>query len=195
MITSLPHKLNLPNFPVSIGFEEAKEHEFFGKIFAHEYKVILADKNANFNNYLYLSFLCYIIGSVYDLNISDNKAYPLGAYLYHVFSYNDIVTACMVKHKLNFKSFRPYKIKVPTFGNLTVSYHDNADAPLGSAKISDCAITMYSECKAALKDVILIHELVEFANSIYRLKFNHTTIQTFAEVLTYVIKNNRGFIS
>jgi hypothetical protein len=193
MINHLPSKLKLPNFSIFIEFEPSEEHEYFGKIYAHDYKIVLADKNEEFNKYLFFSFMCFMVGSVFDMNIPDYKAYPLGAFLYSVFENNDILK--MMKNFRKKQKFDSFVIDVPTFSGLTVSHHLNKSHPLGSAAISSREISIYYKCKPELKDVILIHELVEWVNSIYRLRLSHQIIQTLSEVLTYVIKNNKGVVT
>jgi hypothetical protein len=189
MIQNLPTKIKLPNFYVTIEFEESFEDEFYGKVYKDDYKIVLANKNPKFNNYLFFSFLIYIIGIIYDLKLTGTKYYSLGYFLYHVLLNNDIKT--LMKAFRTKKAFEEFSINVPTFDALKVLPHFDDNLPLGLAKISTGEISIYGNCSARLKDVILIHEIVEWVNAIHRLNLPHSAIQTLAEILTFVIKNNK----
>lgn len=188
MIKSLPTTINLPNYPLKVKFvDQDATAEELGELSFKNFQVTITDVNEIFNKYLYCVFISYSLGNAFDINLTRGKAHTLGLYVYHLLEKNDFKSKFSEFKKA--KTFKPFKVNVPTF-ELEVYPHNDEDLPLGLITISKRTIQIYQECDPRIKSVIYIHELIEWANSMYHLNFKHIEIQTFAEGLAYVLTNN-----
>jgi hypothetical protein len=191
MIKSLPTEIKLPNYPINISFRNKNEKEAafgFGELTMHTFSVSITDTNPEFNKYLYSTFIIYALASAYDINVSKHKAHTLGLYLYHILEFNNFNN---IFYKFSRKKeFDNFSISVPSF-KLDVASHKDNEKPLGIITISERKILIHSESISKLKNVILMHELVEWANTMYNLNFKHVEIQVLGEGFAYVIKENK----
>ena len=189
MIKSLPSIIKLPNYDVTVEFKEQEEvGSGFGNLSYHNFKVTISHIDEVFNKYLYSTFIVYTVASSYDINVSKHKAHVLGIYLYHVLQHNSMIKIFKSFEKKS--KFSPFTIQVPSF-ELNVLCHNNDERPLGVITASTREIQIHEMCDPKLKNVILVHELIEWANTMYNLQMKHMEIQTVSEGLVYVINENK----
>jgi len=193
MIKQLLPEIALPNYNLNFEFEKREQNEkvnyvnSFGELSLKDYRITIMKMGGEFDKYLYATFVCYSIANAYDVNLSKHKAYALGLFTYHILTYNSFVK--LFKQFTKRSVFTPFKVAVPSF-NLEVEPHTEDDAPLGIINVPKQRIQIYSECVPKLKNVILIHELFEWANTMYNLSLKHIEIQSLSEGLVYVLNNN-----
>lgn len=195
MIKRLLPEIALPNYTLNFEFEERVQDgtrinyaNSFGELSLKDYRITLMKMGGEFDKYLYATFINYSIANAYDVNLTKHKAYVLGQFTYHILTYNDLLQR--FKNFTKKTEFAPFTISVPSF-ELDVEYHTEETAPLGIINVPRQRIQIYSECVAALKNVILIHELFEWANTMYNTSLKHIEIQSLSEGLVYVINNNK----
>jgi hypothetical protein len=188
-------ELFLPNYTINFEFEERAPQETkmnyansFGELSLKDYRITLTRMGGEFDKYLYATFITYSIANAYDVNLTKYKAYALGQFTYHILTFNNFLT--LFKHLAKKNEFMPFTVSVPSF-QLNVESHTEEDAPLGVINVPKQRIQIYSECIANLKNVILMHELFEWANTMYNTRLKHIEIQSLSEGLVYVINNNR----
>jgi hypothetical protein len=196
MILKLPEKLQLPNYVLTILREKVSKKETddsnfieYGTFDIRDYTLKMQDINKEFNPYIYIFFVIHLIGFCNDLRLKLYQNHTLALFLYHLLQYNSILKL-FKKLSTSFKGDHIGTIDAPTFP-LELCYHDKSDLPIGSIIISDRIIKIFRGASPQLKQVILMHELIEWASSIYGLNLNHFYIQNFAETLTFVLNNNK----
>lgn len=193
MIKRMPSEIQLPNYKLSVEFVDASElidensSSSFGELSLKDYKIKLSSTGSVFDRYLYSTFIMYSIGSAYDVNLSKHKAYSVGQFVYHILQFNS--PRKIFKHFTRKSKFDDFIVSVPSF-ELEVQPHMEERVPLGTISIINRKIDIFYECIPELKNVILFHELFEWANTLYHLRLKHIEIQSLAEGLVYVLTNN-----
>lgn len=195
MIKKLLPEIALPNYTLNFEFEERPPQEeklnyasSFGELSLKDYRITIMKLGGEFDKYLYATFITYSIASAYDVNLTKHKAYALGQFTYHILTYNHFLR--LFKRFAGKTEFAPFTVSVPSF-ELNVEHHKEESAPLGIINVPKQRIQIYSECVSNLKNVILMHELFEWANTMYNVNLKHIEIQSLSEGLVYVINNNR----
>lgn len=190
----MPSEIALPNYNLNFEFEERDQDErvnyvnSFGELSLKDYRITIMKMGGEFDKYLYSTFITYSMANAYDVNLSKHKAYALGLFTYHIMTYNDLLKLFKMFTKKS--EFAPFKIAVPSF-ELDVEHHTEEAAPLGVINVPKQRIQIYAGCIPALKNVILVHELFEWANTMYNLSLKHIEIQSLSEGLAYVLTNNK----
>jgi hypothetical protein len=195
MIKRLPGEIELPNYTLHFEFEERERPEddkvsysnSFGELSLKDYRITILKLGGEFDKYLYSTFIIYSIANAFDVNLTKNKAYALGLFTYHILKNNDFLK--LFRHFTKKPEFAPFIVSVPSF-DLNVEYHTEEAAPLGIINVPKQRIQIYSECISSLKNVILTHELFEWANTMYNTRLKHIEIQSLSEGLVYVLNNN-----
>lgn len=191
MILTAPTKLKLPNYNININFveDDTDSESIQGVFLPRDYSVAIAKtEDEAFNKYLYITFVTFAAGVVHDINLNQNKGYTLGLFFYHIFEFNDVLKMFgKFKRKKKFDSF---KVSVPSF-ELDIAHSVENRAPLGQLKLAERQVYIFYSCTAHLKNVILMHELIEWANGIFSLNLKHMEIQCLAESFAYILTKNK----
>lgn len=198
MIKTLNPKIKLPNYDVLISFIDDPTEDIgdpkqirdkCGSIDLTDYSITILKVDPEFDEYNYILFLCGAIMFVQDISFTSAKFSSLAVFLYYIFTHNDIKAKCK---ELKKNKEIEFEINTPIL-KPTVKVKNDPEHP-GSVSIVQREIIISNSVSHQLKPVIFIHELIEWVNSLFALKLTHSSIQSFSEILVYIIMNN-DFIS
>ena len=198
MIKNLPSKIKLPNYDLTVNFETLSLEETeqldtdirYGAFDHSSYDILIIKTNPEFDKYSYILFLTAVLAYCQDIKLSISRCNTLAFFLYYLFTRNDLKANCNLLKQNKVSNF---SIDLPLFA-IDVIIDDSYKESVGCLSIKDNCIKINKSVNPKVKPVILTHELIEWGNSIYVLGLSHHTIQSLAELLTYVIINN-DFVS
>lgn len=204
MIKQLLSHLQLPNYAVRVGFKDKDEEndesismEFSPKDFsiAISFKDCMKDGKLQvspFTQYLYCTSIIGALTTSFDVGMNQYRLYGLGLFTYHMMQHNNMNVIFQTFSKK--KMFDSFDVSVPSF-SIHVASHNNNYAPLGSVDIPAQLIEIYKGASAKLKNVILVHEMIEWCNITLKLGLKHIEIQSISEGLTFIMTKNIALCS
>jgi len=115
----------------------------------------------------------------------------LGGFWYHILQHNNIKKYLSMVSTTNSNKISP--VSVPSF-KLTVDITEVDCESGGCLDIWRRGIRIRPDVSTKLRSTIVLHELMEWANSFYGLNLPHNIIQAYAEYMVYIVTNN-NFLS
>jgi len=202
MIKTFPSRIKLPNYDLTVEFKTVPSNMLnregvdggafgrFGVFDLRTYTITLMKTNPEFDPYSYLSLLTAALIFCQDIKLSVSKMSSLTFILHYLFKYNDIKAKCAAVQKNKDLQF---DLLLPGFIIDVAVSSEYKESP-GCVSVQNNYIKINKDVSARVKPVVLIHEIIEWTNVVFSLGMAHHTIQSFSELLVFVIINN-NFVS